>query len=122
MNPREIKRRGTEGIEVLWEDGTRHFIASKVLRLNCPAADSRVLRERQSNLGEDASRGKARLMVVDSREAEQIRLDEIWAVGSYGLGMKWGDGHNTGIYPYALLYELGQYELERCEPVGRESS
>jgi len=34
-------------------------------------------------------------------------LKEIWAVGQYALGMSWGDGHNTGIYTFDFLRELG---------------
>ena len=34
------------------------------------------------------------------------QLVSINAVGNYALGMKWSDGHDTGIYSYAYLREL----------------
>jgi DUF971 family protein len=41
---------------------------------------------------------------------EELDLQEIWGVGQYALGMRWGDGHDSGIYPYSLLFELGKRE------------
>jgi DUF971 family protein len=26
--------------------------------------------------------------------------------------MRWGDGHDSGIYPYGLLFELGNRDLK----------
>lgn len=49
------------------------------------------------------------LAIVDSSLAEQTNLKEIWAVGQYALGMSWGDGHNTGIYTFDFLRELGGF-------------
>jgi DUF971 family protein len=46
--------------------------------------------------------------VIQNTIEEQIDLKEIWAIGQYALGMRWGDGHDSGIYPFSLLFELGQ--------------
>lgn len=34
------------------------------------------------------------------------RLEAIEIVGSYALNLRWGDGHDTGIYAYAYLREI----------------
>ena len=35
-------------------------------------------------------------------------LADISLVGAYGLNTVWADGHNTGIYTYQRLRELGE--------------
>jgi DUF971 family protein len=37
---------------------------------------------------------------------EELKIDRIWAVGNYALGVAWGDGHNSGIYRFELLRDL----------------
>jgi DUF971 family protein len=34
------------------------------------------------------------------------RLSDIHAVGNYAIGLRWHDGHDTGIYAYTYLREL----------------
>jgi DUF971 family protein len=51
---------------------------------------------------------KRGLAVIQNTIEEQLELKEIWAVGQYALGMRWGDGHDSGIYPFSLLFELGK--------------
>ena len=107
--PTEIKRLETEGIEIVWDDGEVHRISSKTLRKNCPSAVSKAERGDSSH-DKPLGGGKALLKVVKSSVKEEFRLDKIWGVGNYALGMEWGDGHNTGIYTYSLLYDLGLAE------------
>jgi ATP-binding protein involved in chromosome partitioning len=45
-------------------------------------------------------------MIVENTIEKELELTEIWGVGQYALGMTWGDGHNTGIYPFSYLREL----------------
>ena len=33
----------------------------------------------------------------------QTTLNEVYAVGRYGLTPEWGDGHDTGIYTFKML-------------------
>jgi DUF971 family protein len=44
--------------------------------------------------------------VIESTIAEETDLREIWGVGQYALGMRWGDGHDSGIYTFTYLREL----------------
>ncbi len=110
--PTEIKRLETKGIAVTWSDGVRCEISSDTLRRSCPCASCREMRGDTSHakpLTTPAKPLKPRgLAIVDSSLAEQTALKEIWAVGKYALGMSWGDGHNTGIYTFDFLRELGE--------------
>ncbi len=111
--PSQIRRIPGEGIEVRWLDGVVHTISPMVLRSGCPCAECR---ERRGD-GESHARplpmmrggkGKASLLrVVEHESTEELRLDQIWGVGNYALGMAWGDGHTSGIYTFSYLRQLG---------------
>jgi DUF971 family protein len=49
-----------------------------------------------------------RFAVRPSLEPGEDDLADISLVGSYGLNVVWDDGHNTGIYTYERLHELGE--------------
>ncbi|MCO6432150.1 MAG: DUF971 domain-containing protein [Deltaproteobacteria bacterium] len=104
--PIEIKRLPT-GIHIKWSDGTAFDIPSRLLRESCPCASCR---EKHGSLSHEKPLGsnkkKAALKIVESSSDEELRIDRIWPIGNYALGILWGDGHQTGIYTYNLLREL----------------
>lgn len=113
--PLEIKRLGTEGIQIAWSDGTIHNISSRCLRENCPAADSRARRGEDTHAAPLTTRKKSRLAVISATIDEEISLQKIWSIGTYAIGMEWKDGHSTGIYTYDLLFSLGEQEQQKKE-------
>ncbi len=82
---------------VEWEDRAIHRIPFDVLRRACPCAACH---------GEMGSAG--RFAVRPHLEPGEDDLADISLVGSYGLNVVWADGHNTGIYTYERLRELGE--------------
>ena len=38
---------------------------------------------------------------------EQVNIKRIEPIGSYAIALHFDDGHNTGIYSWPFLYELG---------------
>jgi DUF971 family protein len=42
-----------------------------------------------------------------TRVPEDVRPVHLGSVGNYGLKIRWSDGHDTGIYSYDRLRELG---------------
>jgi len=59
-------------------------------------------------------KGKSSLLrVVEHEKQEELQLERIWGVGNYAIGMVWGDGHDSGIYTYFYLRELGEEMLPR---------
>ena len=109
--PLEFKRLGSSALDITWSDGTKHQISSQVLRQHCPCAGCREARGDDSHakpLTTTKSEKPSTLKIVQSSLDEETRLDQIWAVGGYALGMSWGDGHATGIYTYSFLRELGE--------------
>ena len=108
VTPVEIKRNGTEGLFVAWSDGTKSEIPSKVLRQNCPSAISRAERGDISHEKPINTQKPTSLKIVEHTASEQLELQEIWGIGNYALGVRWGDGHDSGIYSFDLLYKLSQ--------------
>ncbi|MDA8330462.1 MAG: DUF971 domain-containing protein [Candidatus Dormibacteraeota bacterium] len=81
---------------VEWQDGAPGRIPFTDLRRACPCAEckgelgalGRFERDPELHPGED-------------------ELADIALVGNYGLKVVWADGHDTGIYRFELLHELG---------------
>jgi len=105
--PTEIIRNATTGITISWRDGTTSTISTEVLRRECPCASCNEKRGDTSHAKPLTSK-KRGLAIIQNTIDEELDLKEIWGVGQYALGMKWGDGHESGIYPFSLLFELGQ--------------
>lgn len=105
-NPREIKRLETRGVSISWSDGAKQEISSKILRENCPCA---TCNERRGDSGHQNPLGPKKtssLKIIESSLKEETELLEIWPVGNYALGMRWGDNHSSGIYTYDYLRAL----------------
>jgi len=107
-SPIEIKKIGTEAIAIKWQGGKENTLEAALLRRNCPCAGCREARGDASHERPlDASPVKKRsLNIVQSELKDELRINQIWAVGNYAIGIAWGDGHDTGIYPYELLKAL----------------
>ena len=108
LRPVEFKRLGADGLAITWSDGTRQTLSPLILREACPCA---ACKEARGTLNHEkplaAVTKKTALNIVTASSDEELRLDKIWPVGNYALGLSWGDGHQTGIYTYQLLFELG---------------
>ncbi len=84
---------------IAWRDGVESYISWKVLRDRCPCALC---------AGEPDVMG--RVWHAGKREVSEAgyRLQEWRKVGNYALQLVWGDGHNTGLYSYRYLRDLGR--------------
>lgn len=105
--PTEIKRDAKSGLTISWRDGAVTRISTETLRRECPCASCKERRGDTSH-AQPLAPQRRKLTVIQNTIEEELDLKEIWAVGQYALGMRWGDGHDTGIYPFTQLYELGQ--------------
>lgn len=103
--PIEIRRLGQKGVSFLWSNGDRGELSSEVLRKNCPCAACREARGDTSH-ATPLSNKKSSLKIIEHTRDEELDLQEIWQVGNYAIGLRWGDGHSTGIYTFKYLREL----------------
>ncbi len=88
-------------MRVRWEDGHQGFYPYELLRGHCPCATC------QGHFQPSA------FHVVKGAVLERVEL-----VGNYALGMRWIDGHDTGIYSFRKLRDL--CPCRECRPDGVE--
>jgi DUF971 family protein len=84
-------------LAVAWSDGVENFFPLEVLRRHCPCA---------------VCQGEADVMGNVERPQNTLNsgsytLKAVQNVGGYALQLLWGDGHNTGLYSFLYLRELG---------------
>ncbi|HEX7498690.1 MAG TPA: DUF971 domain-containing protein, partial [Polyangia bacterium] len=85
-----LRRTNPRTLSVLWEDGRRGDFDVRDLRLACPCA---LCVEEMSG----------RPLLDPSKVRPDIAPVTLTSVGSYGITIKWNDGHSTGIYSYESL-------------------
>lgn len=114
LSPVKIKRLTAEGekgigLEITWSNQQIQIIENDLLRKNCPCATCLEARGNSSHHKPLTPTKKSSfLKVVDATFEESTDLKEIWLVGNYALGIRWGDKHDTGIYSFSLLATLSQ--------------
>ena len=93
MNPTKIQIKDSS-LFIDWDDGDSTEISLKKLRRNCPCAYCSKDREEESD------------SYIPIYSDHQIAISEIHTIGSYAIGVKWKDGHNTGIFEFSHLKNL----------------
>jgi DUF971 family protein len=95
FEPREIMQEGDAGLRITWADGqTSHYTAS-ALRRACPCAQC-------------VNEWTGQRVLKPESVSDALRIDDIAIVGRYALNFRWSDSHETGIYSFRLLRELGE--------------
>ncbi len=92
--PSHIFQAGPKTLAIAWSDGRESRYAVRDLRIACPCATCR-----------DEMTGER--ILDPARIPEDVRPMSLMSVGNYGLKIRWSDGHDTGIYSYDRLRELG---------------
>jgi DUF971 family protein len=99
-------------LELAFEDGQRFELPCEYLRVFSPSAEVQ---------------GHGPGQEVLQLGKEEVNIEKIEQVGSYAIQPSFDDGHNSGIYAWDTLYDLGvNYEqnwqnyLERLKAAGHE--
>ena len=91
--PTEIKlHQKSRLMELAFSDGKRFELSYELLRVYSPSAEVRGHGPGQETL----QTGK-----------RMVEIDALEPVGNYAVQPRFSDGHDTGIYTWAYLYELG---------------
>ena len=82
-------------LEIAFDDGARYKLPFEFLRVFSPSAEVRGHGPGQETL----QTGK-----------RNVILDGVEPVGSYAVKLVFDDGHDSGLYTWDYLHELGQYQ------------
>jgi DUF971 family protein len=97
--PVELRlKRAEKRLEVAFDDGSRFSLPAEYLRVESPSAEVRGHGPGQKTL----VHGRARVGIM---ELEQV--------GNYAVRIKFDDLHDTGIYSWNYLYQLGAEHEKR---------
>ena len=111
LTPTEIKlHKKSRILELAFSDGSRFNLPCEFLRVHSPSAEVRGHGPGQE------------VLQVGKINAE---ITAIEPVGTYAINLAFADGHNSGIYSWAYLHELGTHQesmwaryLERMKEAG----
>lgn len=111
--PTEIKlHKDSNVLEVSFDDGSHFNMSCEYLRVYSPSAEVRGHGPGQETL----QVGK-----------EDVGIESIEPVGSYAIKPKFTDGHETGLFSWTELYNLGAHQeeywqdyLDRLKEAGHE--
>jgi len=97
-NPTEIKlRTRSRLLEVVFEDGARYLLPFEYLRVHSPSAEVK-------------GHGPGQEVLVTGKQNVGIRAVE--PVGQYAVKLVFDDGHDSGLYTWGYLHELGERQSE----------
>lgn len=90
-----------------WSDGQEQQIPLTELRARCPCAGCRE--QRKAEASQDAQE-----LPITASGAALLRLVSMKPVGNYAYALTFSDGHDSGIYTFEYLRQLG-HEVLRDE-------
>lgn len=93
-----VVHQATRQMEIAFDDGRTFSIPFELLRVYSPSAEVQGHGPGQETL----QTGK--------RDVEIVALEP---VGHYGVQPQFSDGHESGIYTWALLRDLGEHQAAR---------
>ena len=95
--PTEIRvNKASQSIRVSFDDGAQFDLPAELLRVESPSA------EVQGHGGDKQTVAGKRYVGITSLEP----------VGNYAIRILFDDGHDTGIYSWVYLYEMGYHQGE----------
>ncbi len=92
--PTEIRlHRRSRILELSFDDGSRFELSCEFLRVHSPSAEVK-------------GHGPGQEVLVTGKQ--DVSIERIEPVGQYAVKLCFDDGHDTGLYSWSLLYELGR--------------
>ena len=89
-----LLHQASRALEVAFDDGNRFRLPCEYLRVYSPSAEVR---------GHGPGQGTLQI------GKEEVNIQDIEAVGNYAVRLIFDDGHNTGLYTWDYLYQLGSH-------------
>ena len=83
----------SHSLEIAYDDGARFTYPCELLRVYSPSAEVR------------GHRGQGSKLQLDK---QNVNINEIRPVGQYAIKIVFDDGHDSGLYDWRYLYDLGR--------------
>ena len=83
----------SHSLEIAFDDGARFDLPCELLRVYSPSAEVR------GHWGQYAK------LQVDKQD---VNITEIKPIGAYAIKIFFDDGHNSGLYDWGFLYDMGR--------------
>ena len=94
--PTAIRSQSAGGVlELDWPDGTAASIPFRALRLACPCAAC-------------VSEHTGERLLDPATVPEDITPEDVSLAGNYALRVRWPGGHDTGLFTWPYLREIGE--------------
>ncbi len=101
MKPTEIKLHQRSAIlELKFDDDSSFELPVEYLRVYSPSAEVQ---------------GHGPGQEVLQLDKEDVNIERIEAVGHYAVKLVFSDGHESGIFSWTYLYELGTHQEDRWQ-------
>ncbi len=88
-----IVRQKSHSLEIAFDDGARFDLPCELLRVYSPSAEVR------GHWGQNAT------LQLDKQD---VNITDIRPVGAYAIKIVFDDGHDSGLYDWRMLYDMGR--------------
>jgi len=85
-------------LTVVFDTGEQFVLPAEYLRVESPSAEVQ-------------GHGAGQKQIVTGKE--RIKIDALEPVGNYAVRIKFDDGHDTGLFSWDYLHELGREQREK---------
>lgn len=92
--------RASHVLEVEFDNGETFRLPAEYLRVHSPSAEVQ-------------GHGPGQQVLVPGKA--NVNIEEVVPIGHYAVLLKFDDGHETGIYSWDTLYELGRDQSEKMQ-------
>ena len=100
MIPDSIKLSNDKrSLQIAYDEEKSLILSSSFLRAHTPSAEN-----------------KNNLDSPDVKKFSEVLIKKIEKVGNYAIRISFSDGHNTGIYSWEFLYEIGVKSQTSLDP------
>lgn len=107
-----VLHRKSHSLEISFDDGNTYQLPCELLRVYSPSAEVR------GHWGQNAK------LQLDKQD---VNIDELIPVGQYAVKIVFDDGHDSGLYDWDYLYDLGRKQalywnqyLEKLHEAGHQ--
>ncbi len=109
--PKRLRLKKDQQLEIDWQDGQHSVYTISFLRSMCPCAQCRIVREGgdpHDISPKPVEKKKPLLTILPGNYSGALTVTSAEKVGNYAIKLVFSDQHDTGIFSYEYLREIGR--------------